>query len=156
MQRLAYSRAITMGAHGYSKCDVFINHRGVDTKHNIASLIYDRLLRQNLTPFLDKKSMEPGDKLLHSISSAIRSCKVGVAVFSPRYLESEFCLHELALLVESRKKVIPIFYDIKPSELLTGVAQYSLFCSPRENYRIRRALEEARYTVGLTFDSQSG
>uniref|UniRef100_A0A6N2N952 TIR domain-containing protein n=1 Tax=Salix viminalis TaxID=40686 RepID=A0A6N2N952_SALVM len=89
-------------------CDVFINHRGIDTKRTVATLLYDHLYRKN---------MKPGDKLFDNINGAIRKCKVGVAVFSPRYCESYFCLHELALMMESRKKVIPIFCDIKPSQL---------------------------------------
>uniref|UniRef100_A0A6N2L7Q3 TIR domain-containing protein n=1 Tax=Salix viminalis TaxID=40686 RepID=A0A6N2L7Q3_SALVM len=98
-------------------CDVFINHRGIDTKRTVVTLLYDHLFRQNLHPFLDNKNMKPGDKLFDNINSAIRKCKVGVTVFSPRYCESYFCLHELALIMESKKKVIPIFCDIKPSEL---------------------------------------
>ncbi|KAL8123091.1 putative 2' cyclic ADP-D-ribose synthase BdTIR [Apium graveolens] len=61
--------------------------------------------------------MKPGDKLFEKINGGIMSCKVGVLVFSPTYCNSYFCLHELALMMESRKKVIPIFRDVKPSEL---------------------------------------
>ncbi|KAB2086419.1 hypothetical protein ES319_A04G030400v1 [Gossypium barbadense] len=115
-------------------CDVFINHRGIDTKRTIATLLYDHLSWLNLQPFLDNKNMKPRDKLFDNIDNATRNCKIGVTVFSPNYCKSYFCLHELALFMESKKKVIPIFCDIKPSEL-----------------RI-----EAKYTVGLTFDSSKG
>lgn len=134
-------------------CDVFINHRGVDTKRTVATLLYDHLTMLNFRPFLDNKTMKPGDKLFDKIDSAIRDCKVGVAVFSPRYCDSYFCLHELALIMETKKKVIPIFCDIKPSELRV-VDNGS--CSPEESQRFAGALEEAKYTVGLTFDSLKG
>ncbi|KAA8526853.1 hypothetical protein F0562_008918 [Nyssa sinensis] len=134
-------------------CDVFINHRGIDTKRTVASLLYDHLARLNLHPFLDNKTMKPGDKLFEKINGAIGSCKIGVAVFSPRYCESYFCLHELALIMESKKKVIPIFCDVKPSKLQI-VDNGS--CTPTELQRFSRALEEAKYTVGLTFDSYKG
>ncbi|RVW93059.1 hypothetical protein CK203_031441 [Vitis vinifera] len=107
-------------------CDVFINHRGIDTKRTVATLLYDHLTMLNMRPFLDNKTMKPGDKLFDKIDSAIRGCKIGVAVFSPHYCESYFCLHELALFMESNKK------------------------------RFNRALEEAKYTVGLSFDSLKG
>ncbi|XP_068667849.1 probable 2' cyclic ADP-D-ribose synthase BdTIR [Aristolochia californica] len=159
MQRVLSSNAAPFATNMRSSVsqmrpwDVFINHRGVDTKQTIASLLYDRLIQLNLRPFLDKKSMEPGDKLVQSIGSAIRSCKVGVALFSPRYSESFFCLQELALMVEANKKVIPIFFDVKPSDVrVMGCAG----CPPKDLLRIRRALEEASYTVGVTFDSSSG
>lgn len=51
------------------------------------------------------RNLKPGEKLFDEIHGAIWQCKVGVAVFSPRYCESYFCLHELAMIMESKKKV---------------------------------------------------
>lgn len=134
-------------------CDVFLNHRSTDTKKTVSTLLYDHLSRVGFNPFLDTKTMKPGDKLFEKINGAIVECKVGVAIFSPRYCESKFCLHELALLMECRKKVIPIFCDVKPSQLkvlndgkLPG----------KELRRFRWALEEAKYTVGLNYNSSKG
>ncbi|KAH7544179.1 hypothetical protein JRO89_XS15G0122200 [Xanthoceras sorbifolium] len=134
-------------------CDVFINHRGIDTKRTVATLLYDHLCRLNLRPFLDNKNMKPGDKLFENINGAIRNCKLGVAVFSPTYCDSYFCLHELALIMESKKKVIPIFCDVKPSQL--RVVDNGK-CPKNEIRKFSWALEEAKYTVGLTFDSLKG
>ncbi|KAL4585573.1 hypothetical protein LXL04_010196 [Taraxacum kok-saghyz] len=134
-------------------CDVFINHRGIDTKKNVAGLLYNHLKRLTLRPFLDSKNMKPGDKLFDKIDSAISGCKVSVAVFSPRYCQSYFCLHELARIMEARKKVIPVFCDVKPSEL---VVKNDWRCPKHELVRFQSALEEAKYTVGLTFDSSKG
>nr|XP_011461972.1 PREDICTED: uncharacterized protein LOC105350761 [Fragaria vesca subsp. vesca] len=132
-------------------CDVFINHRGIDTKRTVAGLLnYHLSSRLNLRPFLDSKNMKPGDRLFDKIDAAIRKCKLGIAVFSPQYCESYFCLHELALLMESKKRVIPVFCNVKPSQLRVkdnGV------CPQYEIERFSWALEEAKYTVGLTFDS---
>ncbi|GFZ04823.1 Toll-Interleukin-Resistance (TIR) domain family protein [Actinidia rufa] len=105
-------------------CDVFLNHRGIDTKRTVASLLYDHLTRLNLRPFLDNKNMKPGDKLFDKINSAIRECKV-----------------------------IPIFCDVKPSEL--RVVNNGKI-PPKELERFNSALEEAKYTVGLTFNSLKG
>ncbi|PPD77058.1 hypothetical protein GOBAR_DD26015 [Gossypium barbadense] len=98
-------------------CDVFINHRGIDTKRTIAGLLHDHLFRLGLRPFLDSRNMKPGDRLFGKIKPAIGDCKLGVAIFSPNYCESYFCLQELALLMENKKRVIPIFCDVKPSQL---------------------------------------
>ncbi|KAB5534670.1 hypothetical protein DKX38_017756 [Salix brachista] len=105
-------------------CDVFINHRGIDTKRTVATLLYDHLYRLNLHPFLDSKNMKPGDKLFDNINGAIRKCKV-----------------------------IPIFCDVKPSQL--GVVDNGK-CAMEDIRRFNWALEEAKYTVGLTFDSLKG
>ncbi|KAI4333703.1 hypothetical protein L6164_018476 [Bauhinia variegata] len=134
-------------------CDVFINHRSIDTKRTVASLLYDHLRRFNLRPFLDNKTMKPGDKLFDKINSAILECKIGVAILSPTYCESYFCLHELALLMETKKKVIPIFCDVKPSQL--RIANDGKL-SAEEIKRFNWALQEAKYTVGLTFNSSKG
>ncbi|KAF8389308.1 hypothetical protein HHK36_026001 [Tetracentron sinense] len=100
--------------------------------------------------------MNPGDKLFETIDSAIRNCKVGIAIFSPHYCESYFCLRELTTLMESEKKVIPIFVDIKPSELRVMDNGSYVVIGVQELQRFRWALEEAKYTVGLTFDSYNG
>ncbi|XP_050245942.1 TIR-only protein-like [Quercus robur] len=134
-------------------CDVFLNHRGIDTKRTIATLLYDYLSRFNLRPFLDNKTMKPGDKLFEKIDSAIHGCKVGVAMFSPNYCQSYFCLHELALIMETKKKVIPIFCDIKPSQLRVP---RNVVSDKKELRRFNWALDEAKNTVGLTFDSYKG
>ncbi|XP_021902269.1 TMV resistance protein N-like [Carica papaya] len=134
-------------------CDVFINHRCVDTRRTISGLLYDHLHRLGLNPFLDTKTMKPGDKLFNEIDSAIINCKLGISVFSPNYCDSYFCLHELALLMESKKKVIPIFCDVKPSELSV---RDDGTCSADDLRRFTWALEQAKYTVGVTFDTSQG
>ncbi|XVF27682.1 hypothetical protein REPUB_Repub14bG0129800 [Reevesia pubescens] len=143
----------TIQATTQPPCDVFINHRGIDTKRTIAGLLHDHLFRLGFRPFLDSRNMKPGDKLFEKINPAIRNCKLGVAVFSPNYCDSYFCLHELALLMESKKRVIPIFCDIKPSQL--QVVDYGTG-SVKQLQRFSWALEEAKYTVGLTFDTLTG
>ncbi|KAF8394227.1 hypothetical protein HHK36_020434 [Tetracentron sinense] len=133
-------------------CDVFISYRGADTKRTVAGLLSYHLTMLRLNPFLDSKSMKAGDKLFPKIDSAIKSCKIGVVVFSPSYCESYFCLHELALMMEIKKKVIPIFCDVKPLELRVIDNGYRA----EEFQRFSWALEEAKLTVGLTFDSFKG
>ncbi|KVH96846.1 Toll/interleukin-1 receptor homology (TIR) domain-containing protein [Cynara cardunculus var. scolymus] len=122
-------------------CDVFINHRGIDTKKNVAGLLYGHLKRLKLRPFLDNKNMKPGDKLFDKIDTAINGCKVGVAVFSPQYCKSYFCLHELARIMEARKKVIPVFCDVKPSQL---IVKDHWRLPKHELDRFQSALDEAK------------
>ncbi|KAL8467976.1 hypothetical protein ACS0TY_031284 [Phlomoides rotata] len=128
-------------------CDVFINHRGIDTKRNVAGLLYHHLRCLRLRPFLDSKNMKPGDKLFDKIDEAIRECKVGIAVFSPMYCDSYFCLHELSKMVQLKKRIVPVFCDVKPSELRVKDDGSR---SKEEIDMFRAALEEAKYTVGLT------
>ncbi|GFS46383.1 Toll-Interleukin-Resistance (TIR) domain family protein [Actinidia rufa] len=151
-QVLRYQKIIML-ADKPERCDVFINHRRIDTNKNVAGLLYDHLARLNLRSFLDSKTMKPGDKLFEKIDTGLHSCKVGIAVFSPNYCQSYFCLHELSTLMEGKKKVIPIFVDVKPSEL--RVVDNGSFPA-KDLVRFNLALEEAKNTVGLTFDSSNG
>ncbi|KAH0697147.1 hypothetical protein KY290_014591 [Solanum tuberosum] len=100
-------------------CDVFINHRGIDTKRNVAGLLYEHIKNNlGLRPFLDSKNMKPGDKLFDKIDPAIRHCKIG------------------------------------PSEL--AVKDLNLNFPNKDLEKFNLALEEAKYTVGLTFDTLKG
>jgi len=95
--------------------DVFINHRGPDTKNTFASHLYRGLLRCGLRVFLDKQEMEKGDEIQSQIVQAIRDASVHIAIFSPRYAESHWCLHELVLMKNLGATIIPIFYKSDPS-----------------------------------------
>ncbi|GLJ27773.1 hypothetical protein SUGI_0545080 [Cryptomeria japonica] len=64
--------------------------------------------------------LQVGDFLTPAIQSAIRSASVQIAIFSKTYAQSPWCLDELVWMLDSDPtsiKIIPIFYDIEPSEL---------------------------------------
>ena len=42
---------------------------------------------------------------------------VHVAIFSPRYAESKYCLNELSNILQSQKPLIPVFFDVEPENL---------------------------------------
>ncbi|KAI9121501.1 hypothetical protein K1719_008534 [Acacia pycnantha] len=134
-------------------CDVFINHRTVDTRRSVVRLLYNHLTQQGCNPFLDAENLRPGDRLLDTIDKSIRGCNVGVAVFSPRYCDSYYCLHELSLIMESKKRIVPIFYDVKPSQLRIVDSSILMSCSQKDLRRFDFAIEEAKCIVGLPFDS---
>ncbi|KAF7842759.1 TMV resistance protein N [Senna tora] len=149
VRKLRGAIAVATSTTTTSTCawDVFINHCGVDTKRNIVGLLHDNLVAKHGIPtFLDRSSMKAGDKMIPKIEEAIDGCKVGVVVLSPRYCHSYFCLHELALLVEAKKRIVPIFFDVKSSQLrvMENIAKYY---SPQHLQRFTSALNEARYTV---------
>jgi len=97
--------------------DVFINHRGPDVKKTFASHLYHRLSAHGLRVFLDQEVLQKGDNLTPQIKGAIRTASVQIAIFSTNYCQSRWCLDELLLMLESGSTVIPIFYNVKPSEL---------------------------------------
>ncbi|GLJ33349.1 hypothetical protein SUGI_0670890 [Cryptomeria japonica] len=97
--------------------DVFINHRGPDVKLTLATQLYNSLKERNIQVFLDKEEKEVGNLFGSTIETAILSAKVHIAIFSPRYAESPWCLDELVLMLQSEAKIIPVFYQVEPREL---------------------------------------
>ena len=70
--------------------------------------------------FFDKTEMQAGDPLTDQLKGAIRSASVHIAIFSPKYVESKWCLDELLLMLESLESgatIIPFFYHVKPNDL---------------------------------------
>lgn len=94
--------------------DVFLNHRGPNLKKKFVSHLEAALRRAGHYPFLDAKSLVKGEHAFSSINEALTGVLVHVAIFSPRYAESKYCLNELCALLETQKPVIPVFYNVDP------------------------------------------
>jgi hypothetical protein len=100
--------------------DVFISHRGPDVKKGIASHIYHRLKDSGLAVFLDQPEMKEGEKITPQIKRAIRTASVHIAIFSPGYADSPWCLDELLDMLDTVKSgstILPLFYNVQPSDL---------------------------------------
>eukprot|EP00253_Pinus_taeda_P036398 PITA_36398 len=111
----ASASSSTSASTSYPHYDVFINHRGCDVKETIALDLYKRLSSCGLQVFLDKPKMEPGLNISFQINAAIQRASVHIAIFSPNYADSKWCLDELVNMVNSGATIIPIFYKVKPS-----------------------------------------
>ncbi|GLJ34288.1 hypothetical protein SUGI_0689080 [Cryptomeria japonica] len=145
---------------------VFINHRGPDVKETLATTIYHSLQHTGLNVFFDKTEFQPGQKLLPTIKEAIRTASVHIAIFSPRYAESPWCLEELCLMLGSGGKIIPVFYRVSPSDLVglkygKGIyvsafnkGKFKVFYADRLQ-EWKEALEEVSNISGLELNSST-
>ncbi|KAH9289020.1 hypothetical protein KI387_033137, partial [Taxus chinensis] len=97
--------------------DVFINHRGTDVKHTLASAIYRTLHPLGLRVFLDVEVLELGDVIPVHIQDAMRTSFLHIAIFSSNYAQSPWCLAELSFILRTGSRVIPVFYDVEPADL---------------------------------------
>jgi len=97
--------------------DVFLNHRGPDVKGGFASHLHQALQEAGCRPFLDKPALEKGQHGQKKIYEALECASVHVAIFSEHYADSDYCLDELCAMLESKKLIIPVFYDVSPSVL---------------------------------------
>jgi len=111
------SSSSSASAHSNYSYDVFLNHRGTDVKKTFASHLYRRLLPYRFRVFLDQPELQRGENIDPQIKRAIETASVHVAIFSPRYAESRWCLDELVLMLKSGATIIPVFYNVEPSDL---------------------------------------
>jgi leucine-rich repeat protein SHOC2 len=98
--------------------DVFISHRGPDTKTGFVSFLEKDLRAAGLQAFLDCKSINVVEDSWESIEHAIKKTPIAVVIFSERFAESAWCLRELHVMLHSPGvKVVPVFYNVRPSEV---------------------------------------
>ena len=127
----------------YHHFDVFINYRGPDVKSTLANSLYRRLISHRLQVFLDKPELQAGHNITTQIEAAIKVASVHIAIFSPTYAESNWCLDELVLMVESKAIILPVFYKVKPSEVRwTGKDNHGAYARALRNHE-----EKQRYDL---------
>ncbi|KAF8029733.1 hypothetical protein BT93_E2227 [Corymbia citriodora subsp. variegata] len=94
---------------------VFLSFRGPDVRRNFLDCFYDQLRGSGIVTFRDREEIKPGERINTKILEAIKRSDICVPVFSKNFASSAACLMEVALMVESGKPILPIFYGVKPS-----------------------------------------
>ncbi|AES65465.2 putative TIR domain, winged helix-turn-helix DNA-binding domain-containing protein [Medicago truncatula] len=101
--------------------DVFVTFRGEDTRNNFTDFLFDALERKDIFAFRDDTNLQKGESIGSELLRAIEGSQVFVAVFSRYYASSTWCLEELEKICECvqvpGKHVLPVFYDVDPSEV---------------------------------------
>jgi len=144
--------------------DVFLNHRGPDVTGGFASHLYQALEEAGCRPFLDKPSLEKGQPGQKKIYEALGCASVHVAIFSEHYADSDYCLDELRAMLESKKPIIPVFYNVSPSVLrceaddgpYTKALKIHGRASPSEVKKWKDALHTAADWNGFKLDDYNG
>ena len=127
-----------MAAKGFSeasssafkwKHDVFLSFRGEDTRRNFTDHLYESLVRCGVVTFRDDNELPRGKDISSELLKAIEESKLSVVVFSKNYASSRSCLDELVKIIECKNTkgqiVIPIFYDVDPSDVRKQIGSYA-------------------------------
>ncbi|KAM7474452.1 hypothetical protein LguiB_021695 [Lonicera macranthoides] len=89
--------------------DVFLNFKGEDTRNSFADQLYNALLNKGFLTFRDKEGIHKGKSLKPEFDKAIKQSRYA------------WCLNELVMILDQKKTsghdVLPVFYDVKPSEV---------------------------------------
>ncbi|KAB2602591.1 disease resistance protein [Pyrus ussuriensis x Pyrus communis] len=150
------------------KYDVFISFRGEDTRLTFTSHLYDALLCKKIETYMDYR-LERGDEIGPALREAIEKSRLSVIIFSKNYASSTWCLIELVHILKCKKKndqmVVPIFYDISPSEVRKQEGSYADAFAELENrfkdrmdkvIEWKAALVEATSLSGFDYSNKKG
>ncbi|CAK9169017.1 unnamed protein product, partial [Ilex paraguariensis] len=97
--------------------DVFLNFRGEDTRDTFTDQLYKALYRKDVRVFRDNDGLKQGDSLTPTLLNAIEDSAASIAIISPSYASSRWCLEELATICEFKRLVLPVFYRVDPSDV---------------------------------------
>ncbi|KAK2974048.1 hypothetical protein RJ640_006240 [Escallonia rubra] len=100
---------------------VFLSFRGEDTRKTFTDHLYTALVQAGFQTFRDNESIERGKYLNSELPKAIKQSRISIVVLSKTYASSTWCLDELVTILECKKThgndVLPVFYDVEPSEV---------------------------------------
>lgn len=102
------------------KYDVFLSFRGDDTRMRFTDHLYTALASHGIKTFRDDPEIQKGKAISPELFTAIGESRFSLIVLSENYASSAWCLNELSQIIEcmeERKTVLPIFYDVEPSEV---------------------------------------
>ncbi|XP_045819803.1 disease resistance protein Roq1-like [Trifolium pratense] len=110
--------------------DVFLSFRGIDTRNNFTGKLYNYLQHQRgIQTFIDDEEIQKGGQITPTLLQAIKESRIFIAILSPNYASSTFCLNELVTILECSKLqgrlFLPIFYDVNPSHVRNITGTYA-------------------------------
>ncbi|XP_052209591.1 disease resistance protein RUN1-like isoform X2 [Diospyros lotus] len=153
---------------------VFLNFRGADTRRTFVDHLYTALTNAGFRTFRDDDGMERGENIKLELHRAIEESKLSIVVFSRNYASSSWCLDELVMILGKRRRkdsgheVLPVFYDVDPSEVRKQRGDYAeAFARHEERFEgesndmkeklkgWKEALEEAANLAGMVLQNQA-
>jgi len=135
--------------------DAFVSFRGEDTRFNFTDHLFGALQRKGIFAFRDDTKLQKGESIAPELFHAIEASQVFIVVFSKNYASSTRCLRELEYILLqcsqlSGRRVLPIFYDVDPSELRHQKGIYGEDFSKHEETFQRDYQKVQRWREALT------
>ncbi|KAG4156289.1 hypothetical protein ERO13_D03G164700v2 [Gossypium hirsutum] len=159
-----------MAVSEISRCTyhVFLSFRGEDTRKSFTGHLYTALVHLGIQTFRDDEEIERGNNIKDEIEKAIlHDSKISIVVFSKNYAASTWCLNELVMILEHKKSskhiVLPVFYDVDPSQVKNQTGSYAeAFTQHEQNFksetnmvqRWRNALKEVAAIGGMVLQDR--
>ncbi|XP_034918654.1 disease resistance protein RUN1 [Populus alba] len=147
--------------------DVFLSFRGEDTRKTFTDHLFTAFVQAGILAFRDDDDLPRGEEISDHLLRAIQESKMSIVVFSKGYASSRWCLNELVEILECKKRktgqiVLPIFYDIDPSDVRKQNGNFAeAFVKHEERFEEklvkewRKALEEAGNLSGWNLNDRA-
>ncbi|KAF8407992.1 hypothetical protein HHK36_007132 [Tetracentron sinense] len=97
--------------------DVFLSFSAEDTRRNFIDRLDFELRGNDIRTFLDDEELETASEIYPKLLTAIEDSATSIAVISKNYAYSHRCLEELAKILECRRLILPVFFEVDPSHV---------------------------------------
>ncbi|KAK9069862.1 hypothetical protein SSX86_010258 [Deinandra increscens subsp. villosa] len=155
---MASSSTSSHSAPRECKYDVFLSFRGEDTRKTFVDHFYSALVDRQIHTYKDNITLLKGESIGPSLFKAVEESRIAVIIFSKNYADSSWCLEELAYIMKDRDErglvVMPVFYDVNPSEVRKQTGDFGKAFSKQEVENVdkveswRKALVDASNIAG--------
>ena len=119
------------------KYDVFLSFRGKDTRNGFTDHLYAALTEKGILTFRDEEKLEMGKSISPDLFRAIEESRSSIVILSKNYASSRWCLDELVKIIgcmnEMKMIVLPIFYDVDPSDVRNQTNTFAKAFANHEN-----------------------
>jgi len=102
--------------------DVFISYSAKDEE--LAQFVRNHLLKEDLNVFLASISLNVGEHWTPQIIEALRASEWVFLLASKNALASPNVQQEIGGAIFGKKKIVPIMWDVQPSDLPRWVSDY--------------------------------
>ncbi|KAM7478672.1 hypothetical protein LguiA_026885 [Lonicera macranthoides] len=142
--------ASSSSTFGYNY-QVFLSFRGEDTRKTFTDHLYTALDQAGLRTFIDDDDIERGKRLEFELCKAIQESRISIIVFSKNYASSKWCLDEVVMILKwsrssssSGHEVLPVFYDVDPSDVRNQTGSIGEFFARYEEELIGSEINDER------------
>ena len=118
--------------------DVFLNHRGPDTKEQFLVPLIKKLQDAGIQrAFMDRRDVQHGEDVFKAIEDALASSRIHIAFFSRNYAHSTYCLNELHEMLVTGRPIITVFYDVGPEHVRRPRKMHGPYAEAFKTHEVR-------------------
>ncbi|KAK2434577.1 disease resistance protein RUN1 [Trifolium repens] len=131
--------------------DVFVSFRGKDTRNNFTDHLFSAFQSKGIMAFRDNSNLQKGESIGPELLRAIKDSQIFVVIFS----RETWCLQELEKTCQcihvSGKHVLPVFYDVDPSDVRQKKGVYGEAFAKHEQRFQQHSEKVQRWREALLF-----